>query len=429
MRKIVEAFLILITEILFSKFSFAQDQAETFTDKIFKPNIHTVQLYVEPLVLTDPVISLNGTAQLHLGFDDLEGQKKEYYFTVIQCNYDWSPSELSHFDYISGFNEQEIRDYQFSYNTNQTFTHYAALFPNADFRITKSGNYILKVYEDDNPDDVVLTRRFMVVNNLVEITSDIKQADDVRYDRTYQQVHFNILHHGMDISNSFSEINVLLMQNFRWDNAITNLQPQFVRPDQLDYTHTMKTSFPAGKEFRYFDTRTIRYNTDRVKEISEDKNTAVVTLFPDQSRGTAQSFSRKDINGKFIPGTQDYADEDVRADYVWVKFSLPVDYPFKNGKIFLLGKLTDWQLQDAYRLQYNAATKAYEATLYLKQGYYEYEYYFDSEEKDTDDDPSSLLEGNSYETENAYQILVYYRPFGSRYDQVIGYKTTDTFNR
>src|ERR1043165_4888415 len=175
MRTILLILFILFSATLFSKISSAQDQPEIFTDKIFKPTIHTIQLYVEPLVLTDPVIGLNGPSQLHLAFDDLDGGKKAYYMTVIQCNYDWSPSELINFDYISGFNAQEIRDYQFSFNTNQTFTHYSLLFPNDDFHITKSGNYILKVYEDDNPDDVIFTRRFIVVNNMVEITSEVKQ--------------------------------------------------------------------------------------------------------------------------------------------------------------------------------------------------------------------------------------------------------------
>lgn len=428
MQKLFSGLIICSVQIFFPKPSPAQNEAEIFTDKTFLPNIHTVQLYIEPLVLTDPVISLNGPAQLHLSFDDLDAEKKDYYFTVIQCNYDWSPSELSGFDYVSGFNPQEIRDYKFSFNTYQRYIHYSLLFPSADFRITKSGNYILKVYLDDDPEQVVLTRRFIVVENKVQITSDVNQADDVRYSRTHQQVNFSILHRGMSISSAFSEIKVLLMQNFRWDNAIFNLQPQFVRPEQIDYHYTMKTAFPSGKEFRYFDTRTIRYKTDRVKEIEPDKNTTVVSLFPDQSRGNAQSFSRKDINGKFIPGIQEYGDPDSQADYVWVKFFLPVDYPFRNGKIYLLGAFTDWQLQDPYRLQYNTATKSYEASVYLKQGYYEYLYYFKSEEK-AEDDTALILEGNSFETENAYQILIYYRPFGSRYDQVIGYKATDSFNR
>ncbi|MEO5675643.1 MAG: DUF5103 domain-containing protein [Chitinophagales bacterium] len=415
--------------ILCSKFCSSQIKMDFAADKILNDNICTVQLYVEPLVLSDPVIGLNGPSQLHLEFDDLQGEKKNYFYTVIQCNYDWTPSELSTFDYLTGFSEQEIRDYQISFGTDQTYIHYSALFPKADFRITKSGNYILKVFEEENPEQIILTRSFIVIDNKLQITSDINQADDVRYNRTHQQVNFTIEHRGMNISNGFSEVKVLLLQNFRWDNVITDLQPQFVRPDQLDYTHSAKTSFPAGKEFRYFDTRTLRYKSDRVKAIEENKNETIITLLPDQSRGNAQSFSRKDINGKFIPGTQDYSDEDSRAEYLWVRFSLPVDYPFRNGKIFLLSKFTDWQLKDSHRLQYNAASDTYEVSVYLKQGYYEYLYYFSTDEKPEGEDSFDLLEGNSYETENSYQILVYYHPFGTRYDQVIGYKSTDTFNR
>ena len=209
---------------------------------------------MEPLVLSDPVIGLNGPSQLHLEFDDLVSEKKNYFFTVIQCNYDWSPSELNSFDYLTGFNEQEIRDYQSSFGTLQPYVHYSALFPNADFRITKSGNYILKVYEEDNPDQIILTRRFIVADSKVQITSNVNQADDVRDSRTNQQVNFTVDHRGMDISNGFSEIKVLVLQNFRWDNAISNLQPQFVRPDQLrSFTELIKILlFRTSKKFRYF---------------------------------------------------------------------------------------------------------------------------------------------------------------------------------
>ncbi len=421
--------IFLITLFILPHNSFAQDESVKFNDSIYKASIHTVQLYVDPLVLTDPVLPLNGPSQLHLGFDDLDGEKKDYFLTVMLCNYDWSASDMSKYDYTAGFTELEIRDYKFSSGTNQSYTHYGALFPNADFRITKSGNYILNVYEVDNPENLVLTRRFIVVDSKAEIVSNVNQADDVRFSRTYQQVNFSVLHRGMDISNSFSEIKVKLLQNFRWDNAIQDIQPRFVRSDQLDYEHISVTSFQAGKEFRYFDTRTLRYKSDRIQDIQQTKNQNTVVLFPDQSRSNTQSFSRKDIDGKFIPGTQDYPDQDSQADYVWVKFSLPVDYTFNQGKVYVFGKLTDWQLLEPYLMQYNPATKSYELTVYLKQGYYEYEYYFKAYGKTDDEDGSLLLEGNSFDTENSYQILVYYHPFGTRYDQVIGYKSTDTFNR
>jgi len=199
-------------------------------------------------------------------------------------------------------------------------------------------------------------------------------------------------------------------------------------PQNLLQTYNrMKTAFPAGKEFRFFDIRTTRYKTERVQTLQEEKHLFQATLFPDEIRNNNTYLYRKDINGKFFPGTLDFFDQNAQADYLWVTFRLPVDYPLKGGKIYLLGKFTDWQLQEPFLLHFNATASAYETTLFLKQGYYEYLYNFLSD--DAEDPGENLIEGNDYETENTYQVLVYYRPFGSRYDQVIGYKSTDTFNR
>jgi len=402
----------------------AYNDNEVFSDTILNPDIKTVQLYVDPLMLSNPVIPLRGTAQLHLSFDDLSGEKKNYYYTIIQCNYDWTKSELNSFDFLEGDNNAEIRDYKFSFNTNQTYTHYSLLFPNEDMHITKSGNYVIEVYADNDPEQLILMRRFIVFESMVQINSNVQQCDDVSKSQTFQQVNFTILHHGLDISNAFTDVKVLLMQNFRWDNAITNVQPQFAKPDELDYNYATQTSFPGGKEFRYFDARTTRYRTDRVNKLEEKDHTFLLTLFNDEVRNRQPYFYRQDIDGKFIPGTLDFIDQDAQADYVWVKFTLPMDYPLHGSKIFLLGKFTDWKLMPQFEMHYNSSTSVYEATLYLKQGYYEYLYRLASNELDDDD----LMEGNSYETENTYQIFVYWRPFGSRYDQVIGYKNTDTFN-
>lgn len=406
-------------------FSVGQEP-EVYQDKIYADNIRTVQLYVDPLMLTDPIIPLRSTTQLRLAFDDLEGGKKNYYYTIIQCNYDWTASVLSPFDYLNGFQEQDIPDYEFSFNTSQEYTHYSLLFPNRYITITKSGNYIIKVYLDSDPEQVVLTKRFIVFDGLAQIYSEIRPAEDVALSRSYQQVNFTISYRGLPVSNPLAELKVALMQNFRWDNMITDVTPQFMKPEMLEYYYTTKTSFPAGKEFRYFDMRTTRYQTDRVRALSEKDHSFLFTLFNDDIRNNQPYLYRQDVNGKFIPGTLDYFNQEAQSEYAWVTFTLPVDYPLKGGKVFLFGQFTGWQLLPLYEMHYNSDASAYKTTLYLKEGYYEYIYRFVSSDADA---PAELIEGNDYEAENTYQILVYFRPFGARYDQVIAYKATDNFNR
>ncbi|MGB3075448.1 MAG: DUF5103 domain-containing protein, partial [Chitinophagales bacterium] len=326
--------------------AFAQDDITVYQDQVYVPNIKTVQLYLDPILLSDPVIPLNGSSQLHLEFDDLNGDKRNYYYTIVHCNFDWTKSELNEFDYIDGFREQDINTFEFSFTTLQTYTHYEVLFPNENMKLTKSGNYILKVYADNDPDRPIITRRFVVFSSKAEVITNVHPPYDPKFSTRYQEVDFTIRYNGLTISNPITDVRVLLMQNFRWDNAIAHLQPLFMKPYQLDYTYDLKNAFPAGKEFRYFDSRSIRYRTDHVRELNFDNRQTEVILFPDESRAEETYSVHSDINGKFIPGIIEGFNQNAEPDYTWVLFSLPFDYPLQNMDLFITGKLTDWKLSD-----------------------------------------------------------------------------------
>lgn len=432
MRKLISAKSSSIRIFIFSctffyLHAFAQDDITIYQDQVYVPNIKTVQLYVDPIILSDPVIPLGVTSQLHLEFDDLNADKRNYYYTFVHCNFDWTRSDLNEFDYITGFREQDIITFEFSFTALQTYTHYEALFPNENVNLTKSGNYILKVYADNDPDHPIITRRFVVFSSKVEILTNVHQPYDPKFSNTHQEVDFSIKYNGITISNPITDVNVLLMQNFRWDNAIATLKPLFMKPYLLDYTYDLVNAFPGGNEFRYFDTRSIRYRTDHVREIRDDARQTEIILFPDASRAEENYFFRTDINGKFIPGIFEGLNQKAEPDYTWVYFTLPFDYPLRNTDLYLVGKFSDWKLSSAFQMQYDPNQHAYLGKVYLKQGYYEYIYI--SAEKGSGEIADDLMEGDSYETENTYQLLFYYRSFGSRYDEVIGYKATDSFNR
>lgn len=405
----------------------AQDDITVYQDQVYVPNIKTVQLYVDPLLLSDPIIPLKSTVQLHLEFDDLNADKRNYYYTFIHCNFDWSRSELNEFDYLVGFREQEINTYEFSFTALQTYTHYEVLFPNENVQLTKSGNYLLKVYADNDPDHPIITRRFVIFSSKADIVTNVHQPFDPKFTFQYQEIDFSIRYNGLTISNPINDVKVLLMQNFRWDNAIANLQPLFMKPYQLDYSYDLVNAFPAGKEFRYFDTRSIRYRTEHVRELNFEGKQVEVILFPDEPRADEPYEFYADINGKFIPGIFEGFNQNAEPDYTWVNFTLPVDYPLKNLDVFITGQVSDWKLSSQFMMQYEPGKHAYTCRAYLKQGYYEYEYV--TVEKGSAQVAGDLFEGDAYETENTYQLLVYYRSFTSRYDEVIAYKATDSFNR
>jgi hypothetical protein len=219
-----------------------------YEDRTYRKSISSVVLSPDEASMLPPIILLNSTEVLHFSFDDLDGDFKSLYYTVIHCNAEWEPSDVSNMDYIDGFPEQQISDYSFSRSTLQHYTHYKTQFPNEQFKLKLSGNYILKVYEDNDQDKLVLSRRFMVYENKVTLTGDV-HAPTIVADRNYkQEVDFTVTYTTDEITNPFKEIYPVIMQNGRWDNAVKGIQPQFLMNKELRYDYEDINVFKGGKE-------------------------------------------------------------------------------------------------------------------------------------------------------------------------------------
>lgn len=403
------------------------DDSETtlqYTNHIYSANIKTAMLYPDNLVLMDPTILLNGSSILNFSFDDLDNDLKYYNYTLLLCNADWTPTELSNFDYLNGYTDDRITTYSFSSNTLQSYTHYSLQIPNAQMQPTKSGNYLLIVYLDD-VNTPAITKRFLVYENGCSINAQVSRPDLTEFSDTHQQVDFTVNTTGLNISNAFSEIKVSVLQNFRWDNSINNLQPKFVQNNILDYDYQDQNLFPAGKEFRRFECRSLRFMGYRIGNIDDTKPLVELTLYADEPRSYLKFYNEKDANGKYIPTVQEWPDAGTQADYTWVNFFVPLSAPLAGGSVYVFGAFNDWNLNDENKMTYNDKTQGYEARILLKQGFYNYEYVFVDHEKKLADE--SVLEGDWFEAENDYTVLVYYRPFGQRYDQLIGIKRTNYY--
>lgn len=404
-----------------------QSKAPTllYTDHVYKPTIKTVRLLLQGDELSPPLITLDGEEQLELSFDDLSQDIQTYSYTFVLCNSDWTPADLPQFDYLGSYLESEINNYSMSSGTRVPFVHYSLLLPNSDVTLTKSGNYLLKVYKDNNPDSLVLTRRFYVLDSKVSINAQMRIPNIPEYSSTHQEVQFSLLVGALAVTNPFDEIKVTVMQNFRSDNAYTNLKPQFVKEDSLIYRNEGKIIFPGVKEFRYFDTRNILTLTAMVKDYDYATNT--IYLFPEEIRSFKAYDYLKDNNGRFVIGKQDAQDSVLQADYINVHFRLNTNSMFPGAKLYVFGALSDWQATPDFQLDYNFKDRAYEKDILLKQGFYNYIYAYKRD--DSKEVEANLLEGSSYETENDYQILVYYHPTGSRYDQFVGLKILNSLKK
>ena len=363
-----------------------------------------------------PVLNLGSTESLKLSFDMLDPQNEFLNYSIIHCNRNWMPSDLQPMDYVNGNTMGEITDYKFSTNTYQTYTHYSLNFPTEEMTITKSGNYILKVFRNFDEEDILLTRRFMVVDIQTKISSTIKSATVPEFRFSHQEVDFSINYLGFDIPNPFLDVNVTIIQNNSWNNAITNLKPQFVNNNELSFNYENENLFPGTNEFRFFDIRSLRFFSNNVikKYIDSVQN---VVLRPEDSKAYLNYVRWIDYNGKRDIFNSDGMNLVEDGDYALVHFNFKSNNLEDMGEIFVYGELTDWQLKDEFKMTFSPELNMYTCPVLLKQSYYNYHFILRGKDGKID---YSFTEGNHQETENDYTILVYHKNVFYGYDEIIG---------
>lgn len=396
-----------------------------YDNHTYKAGIKTVKLYQNTNQLTMPILNLGSDERLLLGFDELDSDIKRYSFSIIHCDARWQPTDMQAMLYVDGFNDNPISHYTYSSNTIQKYIHYTAEIPNENFTITKSGNYLLKVYEENQPDKLIITRRFMVADPKISIQARCNRPLSTNERDYKQEIDFTIFSSTYQLTNPFEDLKVIITQNGRWDNAITGLKPLFMKENELVYDYDRDNIFDGGNEFRYADLRTVSYKTERIRDITTDSNKIRhVNLVNDEKRSFKRYSTQQDINGKYIIEKRDGGDDHSESDYSWTHFSLPFNIPVTDGVLYVFGELCEWKPKEECRLNYNSEKAGYEASLYLKQGYYNYEYALMRDgEKSAD---LSFIEGMHFETENEYIIYVYHKQQGTYYDQLIGIKVINS---
>ena len=392
-----------------------------YKNETFNRQIKTVLCHNTIDELSLPIINLNSAEQLLISFDDLDTDIKDYYFTIIHCKSDWTASDLMQSEYINGFTDKPITNYEFSFNTIQKYSHYSFNFPTEELKPILSGNYVFKIYEQGG--ETIAFKRFMVLETMLTIKAEVKRATLVDDRKTKHEIDFIIKHPNITIADPFSDIKVTIKQNNRGDNAITDLKPLFVNNNELIYDYQEDNTFWGNNEFRHFDIKSLRYQSERIKSIYFDSTYNHVYLFNDKKRPFDRYSIEPDINGKFLIKSQEGWKSSIEADYAFVHFTLPVEN-ISYGEIFLLGGFSDWQLNDDFKMQYNADKKQYEASIYLKQGYYNYHYAL--KDSTTNRVDVSFIEGTHYQTRNDYYLYVYYRAVGDRHDSFVGFLKTSS---
>jgi len=424
----------IILHIVYSIFSFtlyAQDDYFTnntlrYDNYIYKENIKTPLTYREGFELSYPFVELNNTDTITFTFDEISDNIENYNYTFIHCNSNWQPSNLSENEFIDGFYENPVTNYKQSFNTLCNYIHYKISLPNENIKLKLSGNYLLFVYENGDKEKPVLTRRFYVVETKTEIVASVKPATQIDLMKSHQEIDFT-LHNVFTCNDSYSDIKVVISQNGRFDNAISNLKPLFIKDNELLYNYEDGNLFPGVSEFRNVDAKSVKYQTEHVQYIEYEKPYYHFYLYPDEKRTFKLYFQSQDINGKYLVKNSLGINSEIEADYLFVTFSLPFDAPMVDGNIYVFGALSDWQCKKENMLKYNFKKKAYELTLFLKQGFYDYQYAYMKD--GTNEADIGFIEGNHYQTENDYLIFVYWHDITSKYDKLVGLKVINSINQ
>lgn len=415
MNPIKKQFALLVHVFIITYCANAQ-QPLVYDNQIYDSKVQTVLFSKSGVDDRYPIMTLNTEEQLQLSFD-IFGSKNEYFqYTLVHCDANWKPTNMRQNEYLIGMNFDNVNDVKFSTTTYIKYVHYTVILPNENMKPAIAGNFLLKVYRNFDEDDLVITRRMLVINPSVMIDGSARMSQLAQFRYTKQEVNFSVNYKGFTMPDPFADVTAIVIQNGRWDNAISDIKPLFIRDNVLDYNYTDKIIFNGGNEFRYFDMRNIRGVSLNVRSKTFDSIYHVI-LNADESRGSRQYFQYADNNGRRIIQNKDNSTSgEIDGDYAATNFYLMSIDPVPED-VYVFGEFTDWKIRPEYKMYYNKNRGRYDLEVLLKQGRYEY-YYVTADENGK---PSELtFEGSSSQAENEYLILIYHKNTKYHYDELIG---------
>jgi hypothetical protein len=414
--------LVKLALIVIIVFAGAQLPAQNylFTDYVYQSNIKFPEVYKTGSDQTNNIIELNSNQKLIFQFDDWDNDLKNYSYQVIHCNPDWTVSDLIHMQYMRGFESYNITESHFAQNVTQLYTHYQFTFPNEFMSPTMSGNFIMKVFDTNDPEKIAFTRRFMVVESVLSFTeAKIRYSSRVDLRNTHQELYFTINTENIICQDYVNDFKVNIIQNNRWDNAIYGLTPQYILNGEVKFNYTNgESSFAAGNQYRYIDIKTLRLIAEPIVDIRIEQGKYHIRIRDEVLRNFKNYQFRQDINGRFTVYNQDGFTNTIDPDYATLYFTLPNNESYKGKDVYMIGEMSYGTLVDQYKLNYDSYRDVYWLSIPFKQGYYNYMY--SVKDPKTGKGDVTPIEGSYAECENDYTIMVYVRRPGDITHKLIG---------
>ena len=396
----------------------AQSLVDTST-QVFDSSFKSLKVAVEGNDYVAPVVLLGGDSRIRVEFDQISPEMQYLRYSVMHCDADWQPSMLVDSEYVDGFNEAEITDYAYSSGTLVNYVHYALTLPNDDISPTISGNYLLKVYPENEPDNVCLQVRFSLYEDKVGVVPAVTSRTDIDYNKSHQQLSVEVDTRNYAVDNMYQDLQVRVVQNGRTDNLVAVNQPQRVASRRAFFEHNRSLIFPAGNEYRRFEAVTTNYHGIGVDYYQFNEPYYHVVLKVDEPRAyDSYTYDRTQF-GRFTIRQSDVDHSDTQAEYMVAHFALAMP-ELQNGDMYVVGEFTQDRCNPANRMYYNHNEQRYEAEMLVKMGSYNYQYFWVA---DGGKPNPAVVEGDFYQTVNEYTVYVYHRPAGCRYDRLVGFTT------
>tara|TARA_B100000780_G_scaffold218144_1_gene157338 strand:+ start:10544 stop:11812 length:1269 start_codon:yes stop_codon:yes gene_type:complete len=378
----------------------------------------SVTLHPKGLPASPPFVPLQ-EGILTLRFDDLHAEYTTHYIRVRHCTHDWWYSDLHPSEYIDGFYDVAIDDMEDSFGTKVNYTHYTTDIPRDDMILTRSGNYVLEVFSPEAPENVVISRRFVLFEDLCFVESEVREPADVALRRTHQDIAFVVTEDNYSFLDPYNNLHTTVLQNARWDNSLSNLPPKYIKGKEIEFTQVGYV-FPGGNSYRFADLKSLGYTARGIAGISEEKLTFHHLLEPSQRRTYTYHTSLPDINGAYVISNDRY-ETHTGSDYTMAHFTLPMPYELHERKVYLFGELSNGKYLKTHQMTWNDSNSSYESTILLKQGYYNFIYLVkDEDSSESEIGTTADIEGNHFATDNLYTVFVYYSDFEG-YDRVVGF--------
>lgn len=409
--------LVPLCLLLFINFGFAQELKET------PPPFHIKTIsFVQNGQNAIPLFRLGDPFELQ--FDDLHGDEEDYFYQITHCDYDWKPSQLSKNEYLIGIDDQRIINYMNSFNALQIYSHYKLAFPNQFTQLKVSGNYLITILNDDR--EVVFSRKFILFEDLVSVPMQVKRARDVRQVEKKHNLDFAIKSATITFQSPLQNVKVLLFQNGKINQGITNIKPMFTIGNDLIYKYDTETQFWGGNEYLFFENKNILAANNSIGRVDTNGGLYNGYLYTSNARANQPYTFWPDINGNFLVNNLNAENPEIEADYAWIYFSLSAPTFYANKDIYIVGMFNNYELTDENKLEYNSKKGIFEKALMIKQGFTNYRYIIADKNKKIDEE--NAIDGNFYQTENNYFAIVYYRENNQRYDRVIGKGTASSLD-